>query len=49
LEGLSGDFMAFGDVWERLSLPRRQAVIFAVLDRIRASGCAGATPLIRSG
>jgi hypothetical protein len=34
LEGLSGDSVAFGEVWEGLSLPRRRAVISAVLDRI---------------
>jgi hypothetical protein len=34
LEGLSGDSVAFDEVWKDLSLPRRRAVIAAVLDRI---------------
>lgn len=34
LEGLYGDSVAFGEVWEGLSLGRRRAVILAVLDRI---------------
>ncbi len=34
LDGLSGDSVAFGEVWAGLSLPRRRAVISALLDRI---------------
>jgi len=34
LEGLSGDSVVFGEVWEELSLGRRRAVISALLDRI---------------
>jgi DNA invertase Pin-like site-specific DNA recombinase len=34
LEGLCGDSVAFGEIWEGLSLPRRRAVISALLERI---------------
>jgi site-specific DNA recombinase len=34
LDGLSGDSVTFDEVWERLTLPRRRAVISALLDRI---------------
>jgi site-specific DNA recombinase len=34
LEELSGDSVVFGEVWEGLSLPRRRAVISALVDRI---------------
>jgi site-specific DNA recombinase len=34
IEGLLGDSVTFGEVWEGLSLPRRRAAISALLDRI---------------
>jgi hypothetical protein len=34
LDGLYGDSVAFGEVWEGLSLHRHRAVITALFDRI---------------